>query len=140
MCALHKNRHIHTLIKHRWLSSENHTCIHVHVTALHVFFCFLLLSFVFFYYFVLYISIWYRARWANLICKFLRWKFHRHFTVILWHITAKKHRPRWFLAKHRCFLPSLAPFGQAVSEEKIFLTVANQKQEWYFNWNHLLRK
>ena len=28
---------------------------------------------------------------------------------------------------HRCFLPSLAPFGQAVSEEKIFLT--NQKQE-----------
>jgi hypothetical protein len=23
----------------------------------------------------------------------------------------------------------LAPFGQAVSEEKIFLTVANQKQE-----------
>jgi hypothetical protein len=30
---------------------------------------------------------------------------------------------------HRCFLPSLAPFGQAVSEEKIFLTLANQKQE-----------
>jgi hypothetical protein len=30
---------------------------------------------------------------------------------------------------HRCFLPSLAPFGQAVSEEKIFLAVANQKQE-----------
>jgi hypothetical protein len=29
----------------------------------------------------------------------------------------------------RCFLPSLAPFGQAVSEEKIFLTLANQKQE-----------
>jgi hypothetical protein len=28
------------------------------------------------------------------------------------------------------FLPSLAPFGQAVSEEKIFLTVANQKQEF----------
>jgi hypothetical protein len=26
------------------------------------------------------------------------------------------------------FLPSLAPFGQAVSEE-IFLTLANQKQE-----------
>ena len=26
---------------------------------------------------------------------------------------------------HRCFLPSLAPFGQAVSEEKIFLTLAN---------------
>jgi hypothetical protein len=25
--------------------------------------------------------------------------------------------------------PSLAPFGQAVSEEKIFLTLANQKQE-----------
>ena len=33
----------------------------------------------------------------------------------------------WIL--HRCFLPSLAPFGQAVSEEKIFFTVANQKQE-----------
>ena len=30
---------------------------------------------------------------------------------------------------HRCFLPSLAPFGQAVSQEKIFLTLANQKQE-----------
>jgi hypothetical protein len=30
---------------------------------------------------------------------------------------------------HRCFLPSLAPFGQAVSEEKIFLTLANQKQK-----------
>jgi hypothetical protein len=30
---------------------------------------------------------------------------------------------------HRCFLPSLAPFGQALSEEKIFLTLANQKQE-----------
>ena len=30
---------------------------------------------------------------------------------------------------HRGFLPSLAPFGQAVSEEKIFLTLANQKQE-----------
>ena len=30
---------------------------------------------------------------------------------------------------HRCFLPSLAPFGQAVSEEMIFLTLANQKQE-----------
>ena len=30
---------------------------------------------------------------------------------------------------HRCFLPSLAPYGQAVSEEKIFLTLANQKQE-----------
>jgi hypothetical protein len=26
-------------------------------------------------------------------------------------------------------MPSLAPFGQAVSEEKTFLTVANQKQE-----------
>ena len=33
------------------------------------------------------------------------------------------------LTLHRCFLPSLAPFGQAVSEEKIFLTLANQKQE-----------
>jgi hypothetical protein len=30
---------------------------------------------------------------------------------------------------HRCFLPSLAPFGKAVSEEKIFLTLANQKIE-----------
>jgi hypothetical protein len=26
-------------------------------------------------------------------------------------------------------MPSLAPFGQAVSEEKIFLTLANQKKE-----------
>jgi hypothetical protein len=32
-------------------------------------------------------------------------------------------------AIHRCFLPRFAPFGQAVSEEKIFLTLANQKQE-----------
>ena len=31
---------------------------------------------------------------------------------------------------HRCFLPSLAPFGQAVSEE-IFLTLANQKKELF---------
>jgi hypothetical protein len=30
---------------------------------------------------------------------------------------------------NRCFLPSLAPFGQAVSEENFFLTVANQKQD-----------
>ena len=30
---------------------------------------------------------------------------------------------------HRCFLPSLVPFGQAVSEEKIFLTLANQKKK-----------
>ena len=33
----------------------------------------------------------------------------------------------WIL--HRCFLPNLAPFGQAVSEEKIFLTLANKKKE-----------
>jgi hypothetical protein len=33
----------------------------------------------------------------------------------------------WLL--FRCFLPSLAPFGQAVSKEKIFLTLANQKKE-----------
>ena len=26
-------------------------------------------------------------------------------------------------------MPSLAPFGQAVSEENIFLTLANQKKE-----------
>ena len=46
---------------YRWQHhGENHMCIHVHVTVLHLFFCFLLLSFVFFYYFVLYISIWYR--------------------------------------------------------------------------------
>jgi hypothetical protein len=32
------------------------------------------------------------------------------------------------LTLHRCFLPSLASFGQAVSEE-IFLIVANQKKE-----------
>ena len=32
---------------------------------------------------------------------------------------------------HRCFLPSLAPFGQAVSEEKIFLTLAYQKSELF---------
>jgi hypothetical protein len=30
---------------------------------------------------------------------------------------------------HRCFLPSFAPFGQVVSEEKIFLALANQKKE-----------
>jgi hypothetical protein len=32
-------------------------------------------------------------------------------------------------------MPSLAPFGQAVSEEKIFLTLANQKKELILdNW------
>ena len=30
---------------------------------------------------------------------------------------------------HRCFLPSLASFSQAVSEEKIFFTLANRKKE-----------
>jgi hypothetical protein len=30
--------------------------------------------------------------------------------------------------KYKCFLPSLTSFGQAVSEEKIFLTLANQKK------------
>jgi hypothetical protein len=29
-----------------------------------------------------------------------------------------------------CFLPSFDSFGQAVSEEKIFLKSTNQKQEW----------
>jgi hypothetical protein len=40
---------------------------------------------------------------------------------------------------HRCFLPSLAPFGQAVSEENFFLTVANQKKELLLvaKWNHM---
>ena len=28
-----------------------------------------------------------------------------------------------------CFLPSFDPFGQAVSEETIFLEITNQKQE-----------
>ena len=32
-------------------------------------------------------------------------------------------------AKFGSIWPSLAPFGQTVSEEKIFLTLANQKQE-----------
>jgi hypothetical protein len=31
-------------------------------------------------------------------------------------------------------MPSLAPFGQAVSEEKIFLTLANQKKELFCNF------
>ena len=30
---------------------------------------------------------------------------------------------------HRCFLPSFGSFGQAVSEEKIFKKLVNQKQE-----------
>jgi hypothetical protein len=40
---------------------------------------------------------------------------------------AKKHghQEQFFLL----ILPSLAPFGQAVSEEKIFLTEGNQKKE-----------
>jgi hypothetical protein len=33
------------------------------------------------------------------------------------------------IAASATILPSLAPFGPAVSEEKIFLTLANQKQE-----------
>jgi hypothetical protein len=35
------------------------------------------------------------------------------------------------------FLPSLAPFGQAVSEEKILLTLANQKQELLAEWDEM---
>jgi len=30
---------------------------------------------------------------------------------------------------HRCFLPSFGSFGQAVSEEKIYLKSTNQKKE-----------
>ena len=30
---------------------------------------------------------------------------------------------------HRCFLPNLAPFGQAVSEEKMFLTFKSQSEK-----------
>ena len=45
----------------------------------------------------------------------------------------KRDTPRNHLCQawtlHRCFLPNLAPFGQAVSEGKIFLTLANQKKE-----------
>jgi hypothetical protein len=42
----------------RWQHrGENHTCIHVHVTALHVFFCFLLLSFVFLLFRTLYFNL-----------------------------------------------------------------------------------
>ena len=29
---------------------------------------------------------------------------------------------------HRCFLPSLAPFGQAVSEEKIFFNISQSEK------------
>jgi hypothetical protein len=48
----------------RWQHrGENHTCIHVHVTALHVFFCLLLLSFVF---------LLFRALYFNLIPVFFR--------------------------------------------------------------------
>jgi hypothetical protein len=43
--------------------------------------------------------------------------------------SSKRNETKKLLHTCRCFLPSLAPFGQAVSEEKIFLTVANQKQE-----------
>ena len=32
-------------------------------------------------------------------------------------------------AFHRCFLPSFGSFGQAISEEKIFQKLTNQKQE-----------
>jgi hypothetical protein len=35
-------------------------------------------------------------------------------------------------------MPSLAPFGQAVSEEKIFLTLANQKKELFLAAHHFL--
>ena len=31
---------------------------------------------------------------------------------------------------HRCFLPSFGSFGQAVSEEKFFFKLTNQKQEF----------
>ena len=42
----------------RWQHrGENHTCIHVHVTVLHVFFCFLLLSFDFLLFRTLYFNL-----------------------------------------------------------------------------------
>jgi hypothetical protein len=43
-----------------------------------------------------------------------------------------------FFIKYRCFLPSLAPFGQAVSEEKIFFNISlirNKNCPW---WPYLL--
>jgi hypothetical protein len=53
-------------------------------------------------------------------------KFVKKLLAFLAHLTRKFDEKRIL---HRCFLPSLAPFGQAVSEEKIFLTLVNQKQE-----------
>ena len=50
------------------------------------------------------IKIFHRYLGPNLyICavKVSAW-FHRHFTEILWHFTAKKHWPSWFRAKSRC--------------------------------------
>ena len=44
-------KYFNCLWQHR---GENHTCIHVHVTALHVFFCFLLLSFFVFFFTISY--------------------------------------------------------------------------------------
>jgi len=38
-----------------------------------------------------------------------------------------EHSLKWTF--HRCFLPSAGSFGQAVSEEKIFQKLTNQKQE-----------
>jgi hypothetical protein len=40
----------------------------------------------------------------------------------------------WLMLLSECIhasMPSLAPFGQAVSEEKIFLTLANQKKKLF---------
>jgi hypothetical protein len=78
------------------------SCINVHVTVLHVFFCFLLLSFDFLLFRTLYFNLipvffsgmpawhtFHRHLGPNLLIfavKVSPW-FHRHFTVLLWHIT-----------------------------------------------------
>jgi hypothetical protein len=87
--------------------------------------------------------------WACIAHLTIEWYWSKFQREII--ITLKKQQPSWMeggavghnferntprdhlcqvCTLHRCFLSSLAPFGQTVSEEKIFLTLANQKKDW----------
>ena len=81
--------------KCRWQHrGENHTCIHVHVTALHVFFCCLVL---FFYYFVLYISIWYRFFFRDAIMAYI---------LFIGYMRLSTHLVLRILSNHLCSSPT----------------------------------
>ena len=75
------------------------------------------------------------AHWAYIAHLTIEWYWSKFQREII--ITLKNHL-EWRVGLSDTFwkghtqgpsMPSLAPFGQAVSEEKIFLTLANQKKE-----------